>query len=440
MAIIQKNKLSIRQRVINLVFTKLARMSSWLFIAGIIGGVLGYVYQVIMGRMLSLEAYGLFSAVMALFAVLSAPLATLQMVIARKVSEYKAKKDKGSCTHFYYTINARTFFVGVVLLVIFLIFSPQIQIYLKAPNIIVIYMLGAMLFLTFPALINNSFLQGLQLFSWLSVCNPTGVLFRIIFSVIFIFLGYGVAGALGGVIIASFVVWGMTYIPLHGPLNEGRNKSYNRTHLSTKVVFPVLIANIAFTAMTQLDMVLVNFYFPSHEVGLYAAASVLGKAVMYLPGGIVLALFPMVAENHARNESSSGLFLQAIGLTILLCSIGSIFYFIFGEWFIAILYGENYQGAGDVLKYYGFAVLPMALVLIAENFLIAKGRVLFAYLFVFIAPLQFIAIYFYHDTLQTVVAIMGASGLLLAFIGYGLLWLEFQKSKNEKKIRIYEKL
>jgi len=93
-----------------------------------------------------------------------------------------------------------------------------------------------------------------------------------------------------------------------------------------------------------------------------------------------------------------------------------------------LLYGEDYRGAGEVLKYFGFAILPMALVLVAENFLIAKGRVLFAYLFAFTAPLQLAAIHFYHDSLQMVVAVVGASGLLLALLGYGLLWRAFRKS------------
>jgi hypothetical protein len=70
----------------------------------------------------------------------------------------------------------------------------------------------------------------------------------------------------------------------------------------------------------------------------------------------------------------------------------------------------------------------MALVLVAERFLIAKGRVLFAYLFVLFAPLQLLAIHLFHDSLQMVVVVMGASGLLLVVLGYGLMWRVYRRS------------
>jgi len=115
-------------------------------------------------------------------------------------------------------------------------------------------------------------------------------------------------------------------------------------------------------------------------------------------------------------------------LTTLLSGAGAVFYFLFGEEIVVLLYGEHYRGAGVVLKFYGFAIFPMALVLVAEHFLIAKGRVLFAYLFLFIAPLQLIAVYFFHDSLQMVVAVMGVSGLILVLLGYGLLWRTSKKT------------
>jgi len=425
---VQQTALPLYRRVVELFYGKLARASAWLFVGGIAGGLLGYVFQVLMGRMLSTQEYGLFSAMMALFAVLAAPLGTLMMVVSRKVSEYRARQDSGSITHFYYSINIRTAFVGALILGVYLLFAPQIQSYLKVPSIIPVYLLGALLFLTFLPIINNAFLQGLQRFIWISASGTLGVLLKIIFSAVLVWLGYGVTGALGGTILAVLAGWLITYGALHRPLAEGRGKPFQTAHLSIKPTLPVLAANVAFAAMTQFDIVLVNYYFPAHETGLYAAASILGKAVMYLPGGIAMALFPMVAENHARSQSSAHLLLQAVGLTALLSGAGAVFYFLFGEGVIVLLYGETYRGAGEVLKFYGFAILPMALVLVAEHFLIAKGRVLFAYLFLFTAPLQLTAIYFYHDSLQMVVAVMGVSGLLLALLGYGLLWREFKKT------------
>lgn len=419
--------LPFHRRITDLFFSKLARASAWLFVGGIAGGILGYVFQVLMGRMLSTKEYGLFGAIMALYMVLSAPLGTLMMVISRKVSEYRAKQDVGSIAHFYYSMNIRTALVGGVFLGIYLLISPQIQSYLKASSAAPVYLLGVLLLVTFPPVINNAFLQGFQRFAWFSASNLLNVLLKIACSVLLISLGHGLAGAVGGSILAALFMWLITYAAIYRSLVIGRNKSYQKVHLSFKSALPVLIANAAFAAMTQLDMVLVNYYFSSHEAGLYAAASILGKAVMYLPSGIALALFPMVAENHARNEGSSHLLLQAVGLTFVLCGVGAIFYYLFGERIIVLLYGESYRSAGGLLRFFGFAIFPMALVMVAEYFLIAKGRVLFAYLFVVTAPIELLTIHFYHGSLQMVIVIIGASGLLLMILGYTLLWQAFRK-------------
>ncbi len=428
----QQTALPLHRRVVQLFYGKLARASGWIIAGGIAAGLLGYVFQVLMGRMLSTQEYGLFSALMALCAVLSAPFSTLMMVVSRKVSEYRIKQDSGSITHLYYSINIRAAVVGVFILGVYYFLVPQIQFYLKAPSVTPVYLLGVLLFLFCAIFINNAFLQGMQRFIWLSASGFLNVLFKIIFSAVFVWLGYGVAGALGGTILAIITGWLITYGALHRSLGEGRGLPFQTRHLSMKSALPVLAANVAFGVMTQFDIILVNYYFPAHEAGLYAAASILGKAVMYLPTGVAMALFPMVAENHARSKSSANLLIQSVGLTILLSGAAAVFYFIFGEGIIELLYGKDYRGAGEVLKLYGFAILPMALVLVAEHFLIAKERVLFAYLFLLTAPLQLIAVYFFHDTLLMVVAVMGVCGSILVLLGYGLLGYEFLRSKVKK--------
>ena len=97
------------------------------------------------------------------------------------------------------------------------------------------------------------------------------------------------------------------------------------------------------------------------------------------------------------------------------------------EQIIALLYGQDYQRAGVVLKFYGLIMIPMALILVAENYLIATGKVLFAYLFLALIPFQVVAIYFYHDSLLQVITVMGLFGCIQAIIGYVLLWKAFQK-------------
>lgn len=423
----QSFSLSMYLKIVNLFQSSLARAGIWLFIGGVAGGLFGYIFQIAVGRMLTTQEYSLFNAMMAVSTILSAPLGTLMMVVSRKVSEYRAKKEYDLILHFYSAIHRRNILFGSTLLFILILFADQIQMYLKTQSVTQVYILGLFLLAGTLMIINNAFLQGLQLFSLLSGSGVINSGFKIIFAIAFIAIGYGVTGAITGATAAVLFTVVITYLVLRKPLAAGNKTTKKLLHLDFNSALPVLIANITFAIMTQLDLVFVNYFFSAHEAGLYAAASVLGKAVLYLPGGVASALYPMVAENETNGKDSVYLLLQALGLVILLCGAGAIFYYLFGEQLILFLYGKNYSGAGEILKFYGFAIMPMALVMVAEHFLIAKGKVLFAYLFLPFAPIQILALYYHHQSLKNVLLIIAMSGFFLASTGYFLLWRTFRK-------------
>ncbi|QZP17286.1 oligosaccharide flippase family protein [Methylophilales bacterium] len=416
-----------KQKVRGIFLSKLIRGSSWLFMGGVSAGVLGYLFQIIMGRMLSVSEYGIFSALMAMIIVIGAPMSALTMIIARRVSAFRSDKDISNLSHLFFWINRRLILISIVLIVIIIFNAKSLQNFLLIEKSVYLFSLVAIILIAFPQAIINGFLQGLQYFKWLALSSVFVTFLKIIFAITLIYVGLGVTGALGGVIFSSLALLIITYIILYPSIKKTNVSGSSSTQLLFKSSFPVLLANFAFAIMTQIDIVLVKHYFSSQEAGIYAAASILGKAVMYLPSGISSALFPMVAENHASGESSQNLFLQAVSLTFLLSLIGALFYYFFADNIILLFYGDDYKEASNILKYFGFAILPMSLIMIAEQFLIAIGRVLFAYLFVIVAPLQIIVIYFYHDSVLNILLALFISGSILVISGYGFLWREFKK-------------
>ncbi len=420
-----------REKVKHFFFSKLVQASSWLLAGGVAGGILGYVFQIIMGRMLSVAEYGALSSIMAIYAIMSTPFQTIFMIVSRRVSVLKSQKNIDSIAKLFFVLNYKVAGISFIL-ILFFWFLPFIKKYLLIENSSQFYLLIGILISTTFFSINKAYLQGLQYFKWLSASGVLSNLFKTIIAIIFVYFGFGVSGALGGVFISTLITLVLTYFILHPTLNKNSTSSPSTTSFLFKSAsLAVLFANIAFATMTQIDMVLVKYFFSEQDAGLYAAASILGKAAMYLPGGVTMALFPMVAENHAKGTSSSNLMFQAVNITALLSLIGALFYYFFADYIILFLYGADYKDASIILKYFGFAILPMSLIMVAEYFLIAMGRVLFAYLFILVAPLQAIAIYYYHDTLLNVVTVLFVSGAVLVLVGYGLLWGEFKTWKKK---------
>ena len=412
----------------HLIASKLLRAGFWLTIANVLAGMLGYAYQVLMGRLLSPVDFALFSAIMALTMFISSPLGAMFMVVSRRVSILCAHNQFDVLRSLYWRTHKFLVLGGLFFLLLLFPFVSEVQTYLKAMTPIPIWIFGGVIVFSAFVLINNAFFQGMQFFGWLGSVGVIGVVLKIVLCYVLLTLGFGVDGALAGIFLSLGGIWliGAVSITRRFPA-KGLEGKLPVESFPWKTILPVLIANIAFAAMTQLDMVLVNWYFPSEQAGLYAAASVLGKAVLYLPGGLVMALYPMVAENHAKDQSSAHIMFQAVVTTFFLCATVAIVYWFLGEWLINLLYGNAYIGAGKLLSWYGLAILPMTLVMVAEYFLIAKGRVLFAWLFLGMAPLQVLAIHFWHESMWMVIAIMGGSGSTLVIIGYTMLWLDFRR-------------
>lgn len=430
-----RNTILGKAAVAGLFTSKLAKASGLMFVSTVAGGVLGYVFQVLMGRLLSVADYGLFVTLMALLAVIGVPLGALNMVMSRKASAYRANNQPEQIAAMFWWVNKRLFWTAVAVAVCVLPFTPMVQDYFRLGSLVPVWVFLLMVFAMLFSPVNIALLQAQQNFRWLAVNGVAGQGFKIVFCVALVLAGFALNGALMGMALALLAAWLMTFLPLRHVVALPTGASQAGEHLSFKSAMPVLIANLAFTVMTQLDMVLVNHYFDSQQAGIYAAASILGKAVMYLPGAIVMAMFPMVAENDSRDESSVHLLFNALALTAGLATAGALFYYFFADGIMPLLYGQKYQPAAELLRYYGFAMLPMTLVMVAEHFLIAKGRVIFAYVMMLAIPFVLLAAHAYHDRLIDMVYILGACGWGLALVGFGVIGMQYWQGRRPGRSR-----
>ena len=402
---------------------KLVRTSSLLFITSMVSNVFNYAFQIVMGRMLIPQEYGLMNALFSLLSILSVPVAPLFTVVARKTSEYKAKEDFRSIGSLYRKFSNKVLLFGISGLIIFSLGAPYIRDYLHAPSTIPILILGIAIVTTFAQPLNMAVLQGVQNYKWIGINQGLGGPAKLLFTVMLVLAGFSVNGVMAGMVLTGLLLWSLSYWPLRNYTSPVAAYESAIQHISFREVVPVFLALFAFAILTQADMVLVRRYFSAHEAGIYASAAILGKAVMYLPGAIVIAMFPMVSGQHALNQSSRHVLVKSLAITVSLSGAGAALFLLFPGWIMGILYGTRYAAACEVLKYYGIAMLPMALLMVLMNYLIARKQTLFSYLMIIGALLEILAIYFYHQSLLQVVVIMLIIGTLLCIASIALQYI-----------------
>lgn len=417
-----------------LLADNLLRSSGLMFGAFMIGSVFNYLFQIVMGRMLGPGQYGLLNGLMALLAVLGVPMGTLVMVVSRKAAEYKAKKNYGGARALFEQVNKKVLAAGGIGLALFLAASFLIKDYLNAPSFVPVALLGLAAFASLPGPINTAMLQGLQNYKWLGLSMALGGPARLLFSALLVAAGLGVSGAVGGLIVTGLFAWALTYFPLKGLMAAPAQVAADK-HLTFARLMPVFIANLAFAVMTQADMMLVNRYFQAHQAGVYASAAILGRAVMYIPGAIVLAMFPMVSEAKALNKSGSHLLVKSLLATSVFSGGGALLFYFFPAWTIGTFFGASYVEAAPLLKYFGLAMLPMAFLLVFMNYFVAREKNVFAYIMAGCAIFEITIMHLYHSVPLHIVLAMSAAGALALACGIAAQLLPALKPARVKAVQ-----
>jgi O-antigen/teichoic acid export membrane protein len=393
-------------------------------VAAMVTNVSNYAFQIVMGRMLLPNEYGLMNALLALFVILVVPVSPLFTVITHKIAEYKALGDLAAIHNLHRKMSRRVILTGLWGLLLFLILSSVIRDYLHMSSLVPIVIIGMSLVAALAYPLNLALLQGVQDYKWMGINSALGGPAKFFFTVLFVWAGFGVSGVMAGMVVSGLLLWGMSYFPIEKHLRQVKGSYGMPKHILFTDAIPVFLAVFAFTLLTQADMVLVNRYFPVQDAaGIYASAAVLGKAVMYIPGAIILALFPMVSEQYALNRGSRHLLIKALIMTMAISGSGAVFFYLFPVNIIDVVYGKQYTSAASILRYYGLAMLPMALLMVLMNYLIAREKNLFSYIMIVGALLEILAIFLFHDSLLQIVFIMMTAGTLLLAIGIAIQYV-----------------
>lgn len=406
---------------------RLARTSGLMFVASAFSGVLGYLYQVLIAKYLSVADFGLASAYIALMGILMVPLGAYGLVLTRVFSSCLGKSAYRYLVDTYYRSWKIVAAVSVITFIVLASFSENLALYLntgKNSNTVFVFLI--LICITVLTVPNASLFQGVQKFDWVAINGVVGQIGKLGIGCALIFLGMAVDGVLIGIACTTIFVLFINHFAIRRffraiPLTDSEPISSSE---NIKTILPVLLANFAFVVLSQLDVVLVKSNFTPELAGSYALAAVFGKAVMYLPGAIVVAMYPMVAENEAKNVSSIGLLMQGVFITSVISISGGIFYYLASPLIFSWFYGEKYDPAIQVLQYYSLAMIPMAIIMVMEYFLMAKKRVLFAYLMLAVAPVEVILIEHFNSDLLEVVWVLTGCGWGLVIVGSVVLLMQ----------------
>lgn len=374
--------------------------------------VFNYLYHFIMGRLLGPSGYGELATLISLVGLLLIIPTSFGLAIARLVA---TSSEDPKAKHLLNWLIKKTFIASLIVSLFFCLASPFISSYLKISNNLFVILIGVFFIFSMLSYIYKSILQGLLKFSSLVLSTLGETLAKLIIGLILVYMGYGVFGALGAILLGAILGLIISKKFVGNFLTLKNPKAVNTHHLKELVLYsvPVAVYTIAQTSLFSADLILVKHFFSAFDAGLYAALSSLGKVIIFGSGPIILVMFPMISQKFAKKQNYIRIFLLSLAFTLLVCfSVLGLFYFV-PELVIMSSLGAHYLQAAPILFLFGAFISLISISNLLINFMLSLKRTKVVIFPTIAAIGQIVLINYFHNSLLEVINISVIVGFCL---------------------------
>src|SRR5262249_39988526 len=137
--------------------------------------------------------------------------------------------------------------------------------------------------------------------------------------------GFGAGAAMGVTLVSTLIGTLIPFLALRAVFQHVPTSWRPRvTRGELRQLVPVVGGLRAIAALTTDDLFVAKAVFA--EAGVYGSASLLGRAILYLPAAVVTVLLPKVSQRAAARQDTSGIVGQSIIVTAAFGLGATLFY------------------------------------------------------------------------------------------------------------------
>ncbi len=350
------------------------RQSGWvMFTMTLAGGVMYAVHPVVAGHVPK-EEYGVFTTLLQVVSLMGIPAAGLAPVFAQQVAAAVTEAQQRAVISTFHGVCRAIFFLWLAMAVAVALFWKQALATLQINNPAALAATVGVGLVALLLPVVTGMLQGRQNFLWLgwiNIINGVGR-FSMICLVILV-LGAWAAGAVTAVLLGMVAaiavsgwqtrdVWGVEKIKV----NWGE---------WLRRVVPLTLGLGVATFMLSADMIFVQKFFPAKQTGFYAAAGMIGRALIFFTQPLTMVMFPKIAHSAARSQKTDvlALTLGATALAGAAAAIGCTLW----PWLPlrAAMYDKTFlEISAPLVPWFAWGMLPLTLSCVLINSLMARAR------------------------------------------------------------------
>jgi len=355
----------LKMNIFSYLKNELIRGSLILFILINIGNFINYLFQFSMARMLGPSDYSILAVISSIVYIFMIPTNSIQAVVSKYSTKANVEDKLGKIKYMLGYLIKKNIFIGLIGFMIFTILSIFLSVLLKI-DFLVLGLTGFMIFGLLISPVSIGILQGMKRFKIWGWNFIIGSGFKLLIAIILVFIGFGVYGAVIGLISGVFISFFLVFPFIKDVLKAKEKRIYREIKIfQRKDVYDFLII-LFIVLIYSIDVILAKGFFSSEIAGEYAVASMIGKIILLSSMAITYAMFPISSEKFVRGDKTKSM-IKKTGISLMLiCIIAVLFLFFFPKQVILILFGSQYLNSSNIVLYIGIAFSLIALL----NFLI----------------------------------------------------------------------
>ncbi len=400
----------------------LYRKSLLILFSTVGGGVLNYIFNPLVARILGPVEYGELLTVLALLNLIAIPATTSTLVTTRYTAGYFAHGQWANALQFTRGLYRAILPICLGIALVCVVLAPWLQQYLHFSSTTPLLLLVPSLVPVFFYPVALGVLQGKQQFGRISLLNTLTPLLRVGAWGIAAMFALRLNGVLFTLVLVGFAVWFLALAWSRTRVREGSTTSSSSSSPSPtrsevlQYFFDALLANAALAFLLNIDLLAVKHFATPEVAGQYGSISLLGKAIFFFGGSLGFVLFPVTAARLSRNESSTALIYRSVISLAVIGAAAVVMFALFNVPLLGLLFGGQYGDLASTLWIAGVVFGLYSLTYILVMYFLALHYRAFLYPFLFGCVLLLILLSVWHASLQQILMVF--AGTYAVLTGY----------------------
>ncbi len=335
----------------------LASGASMYVASAVIANVCNLIFNIYLGRELSLEEFGTVTLINTLAYLLNIFTGALGTTVTRTVSFLEGRQD-GSGSEFYRKSWIRVFISGVIAGIAWFLFAPTVAAYFQVENQLLLISIAPMILVGALASSNRGYLQGILRFRDVALVTLLEVAAKL--SIVVFLVTEGNTGYAAIAIPGSMMLAWM--LSAHLARRASLRKRSEATEWGEERRFPVsfyfasLISGVSTAAFLSIDVILAKHYLSATAAGEYALLSLVGKMVFFFGSLLNVFVVTIVSRSEGKGNDPSDDFRGIFAMTSFLTIAAFLGLWMGGGYILPLLLGKNIIPVIQHIPLYAFGI------------------------------------------------------------------------------------